>query len=179
MDLRNRLFKDFMDKFLIVFIDDILVYSKSVEVHEEHLRVVLEILGNNKLYAKYRKCEFCLDQVAFLGYIVSAVRIKVDPAKVEAITNWPRPSTATEVRSFLGLAGYYHRFVEGFSTIAMPLTQLTRKSNKFIWTDECETSFQELKKRLVTSAVLTLPSRLGSYVIYSDASKKGLGCVLM
>ncbi|XP_074337594.1 uncharacterized protein LOC141674791 [Apium graveolens] len=170
MDLMNRVFKDFLDKFLIVFIDDILVYSKSVEVHEEHLRVVLEILGNNKLYAKYKKCEFCLDQVAFLGYIVSADRIKVDPAKVEAITNWPRSSTATEVRSFLGLAGYYHRFVEGFSTIAMPLTQLTRKSNKFIWTDECETSFQELKKRLVTSPVLTLLSGLGSYVIYSDAS---------
>ncbi|KAL8110230.1 hypothetical protein AgCh_026082 [Apium graveolens] len=168
-----------MDKFVIVFIDDILVYSKSEEVHEEHLRVVLEILGNNKLYAKYKKCEFWLDQVAFLGHIVSADGIKVDPAKVKDITNWPRPSTVTEVRSFLGLAGYYRRFVEGFSTIAMPLTQLTRKSNKFIWTDECETSFQELKKRLVTSPVLTLLSGLGGYVIYSNALKKGLGCVLM
>ncbi|XP_074356031.1 uncharacterized protein LOC141695701 [Apium graveolens] len=175
----REVFKDFLDKFVIVFIDDILVYSKSREEHEEHLRIVLETLRNNKLYAKYKKCEFWLDQVAFLGHIVSADGIRVDPAKVEAITNWPRPSTTTEVRSFLGLAGYYRRFVEGFSTIAMPLTQLTRKSNKFIWTDECETSFQELKKRLVTSPVLTLPSGLGGYVIYSDASKKGLGCVLM
>ena len=179
MDLMNRVFKDFLDKFVIVFIDDILVYSKSKEEHDEHLRAVLEKLRENKLYAKYQKCEFWLDQVAFLGHIVSADGIKVDPAKVEAITNWSRPSTVTEVRSFLGLAGYYRRFVEGFSTIAMPLTQLTRKSNKFIWTDECEISFQELKKRLVTSPVLTLPYGMGGYVIYSDASKKGLGCVLM
>ena len=130
MDLMNRVFKDFLDKFVIVFIDDILVYSKSREEHEEHLRVVLETLRENKLYAKYQKCEFWLEQVAFLGHIVSADGIKVDPGKVEAITNWPKPSTVTEVRSFLGLAGYYRRFVEGFSTIAMPLTELTRKSNK-------------------------------------------------
>ncbi|XP_074335508.1 uncharacterized protein LOC141672725 [Apium graveolens] len=158
MDLMNRVFKDFLDKFVIVFIDDILVYSKSKEEHEEHLRVVLEILRKNKLFAKYNK---------------------LNPTKVEAITDWPRPSTVTEVRSFLGLAGYYHRFVEGFSTIAMPLTQLTRKSNKFIWTEECEANFLELKKRLVISPVLTLTSGMGGYVIYSDASKKGLGCVLM
>ncbi|XP_074375287.1 putative mitochondrial protein AtMg00860 [Apium graveolens] len=136
----NRVFKDFLDKFVIIFIDDILVYSKSKEEHEEHLRVVLEILRKNKLFSKYKKCEFWLDQVAFLGHIVSVDGIKVDPAKVKAITDWPRPSTVTEVRSFLVLAGYYHRFVEGFSTIAMPLTQLTRKSNKFMWTEECETS---------------------------------------
>ncbi|WOH01704.1 hypothetical protein DCAR_0521089 [Daucus carota subsp. sativus] len=107
MDLMNRVFKDFLDKFVIVFIDDILVYSKTKEEHEEHLRVVLETLREHKLYAKYKKCEFWLDQVAFLGHIVSADGIKVDPGKVEAITNWPRPSTVTEVRSFLGLAGYY------------------------------------------------------------------------
>ncbi|XP_074374411.1 uncharacterized protein LOC141714814 [Apium graveolens] len=139
-----------------VFMD---LMKRSKEEHEEHFRVVLETLRNNKLYAKYKK-----------------YGIKVDPSKVEAITNWPRPSTATKVRSFLELAGYYRRFVEGFLTIAMPLTQLTRKSNKFIWTDECEASFQELKKRLATSPVLTLPSGLGVYVIYSDALKKGLGC---
>ncbi|XP_074355927.1 putative mitochondrial protein AtMg00860 [Apium graveolens] len=118
----NRVFKDFLDKFVIVFIDDILVYSKSMEEHDEHLRVVSETLRNNKLYAKYKKCEFWLDQVTFLGHIVSADGIKVDPAKVEAITNWPRPSTATKVRSFLGLTGYYRRFVEGFSIIAITLT---------------------------------------------------------
>ncbi|XP_063942377.1 uncharacterized mitochondrial protein AtMg00860-like [Daucus carota subsp. sativus] len=103
--------------------------------------------------AKCKKCEFWLDQVAFLGHIVLADGIKVDPGKVEAITNWLKPSTVTEVRSFLGLAAYYRRFVGGFSTIAMSLTQLTRKSNKFKWTDECEASFQELKKRLVKSQV--------------------------
>ena len=141
--------------------------------------MVLETLREHKLYAKYKKCEFWLDQVTFLGHILSAHGIKVDPGKVEAITNWPRPTTVTEVRSFLGLASFYRRFVEGFSTIAMPLMQLTQKKNKFIWTDECEASFDELKKRLVTSTMLTLPSGMGGYVIYNDASKKGLCCVLM
>ena len=125
MDLMNMVFKDFLDMFVIVFIVDILVFSKCMEELEEHIRVVLEILRANKLYAKYHKCEFWLDQVAYLGHIVSADGIKVDSAKVEAITDWPRPSTVIEVSSFLGLYGYYHRFVEGFSSIAMPLTQFT------------------------------------------------------
>ncbi|GKA16240.1 putative reverse transcriptase domain-containing protein [Tanacetum coccineum] len=124
MDLMNRVFHEYLDKFVIVFIDDILVYSKSEEEHEQHLRIVLEILRQKKLYAKFSKCEFWLQQVAFLGHIVSADGIIMDPSKVEAITKWPRPTTVTEVRSFLGLAGYYRRFVEGFSRLALPLTQL-------------------------------------------------------
>ncbi|GJX83026.1 putative reverse transcriptase domain-containing protein [Tanacetum coccineum] len=127
MDLMNRIFHEYLDKFVIVFIDDILVYSKSEEEHEQHLRIVLEILRQKKLYAKFSKCEFWLQQVAFLGHIVSADGIIMDPSKVEAITKWPRPTTVTEVRSFLGLAGYYRRFVEGFSRLALPLTQLMRK----------------------------------------------------
>ncbi|GJS47147.1 putative reverse transcriptase domain-containing protein [Tanacetum coccineum] len=127
MDLMNRIFHEYLDKFVIVFIDDILVYSKSEEEHERHLRIVLEILRQKKLYAKFSKCEFWLQQVAFLGHIVSADGIIMDPSKVEAITKWPRPTTVTEVRSFLGLAGYYRRFVEGFSRLALPLTQLMRK----------------------------------------------------
>ncbi|GJY56601.1 putative nucleotidyltransferase, ribonuclease H [Tanacetum coccineum] len=152
MDLMNRIFHEYLDKFVIVFIDDILVYSKSEEEHEQHLRIVLEILRQKKLYAKFSKCEFWLQQVAFLGHIVSADGIIMDPSKVEAITKWPRPTTVTEVRSFLGLAGYYRRFVEGFSRLALPLTQLMRKGEKF---------------------------GSGGFQIYSDASKKGLGCVLM
>ncbi|GJV27933.1 putative reverse transcriptase domain-containing protein [Tanacetum coccineum] len=117
MDLMNRVFHEYLDKFVIVFIDDILVYSKTREEHEDHLRIVLEILRQKKLYAKFSKCDFWLGQVAFLGHIVSADGISMDPAKVEAITKWPRPTTVTEVRSFLGLTGYYRRFVEGFSLL--------------------------------------------------------------
>ncbi|GJT19089.1 putative nucleotidyltransferase, ribonuclease H [Tanacetum coccineum] len=156
MDLMNRVFHEFLDKFVIVFIDDILVFSKSKEEHEEHLRTV-----------------------AFLGHIVSAEGITMDPAKVEAITKWPRPTSVTEVRSFLGLAGYYRRFVEGFSRLALPLTKLMRKGEKFVWNEEREKSFEELKQRLVSAPILTLPSGSGGFQIYSDASKKGLGCVLM
>ncbi|GJT05309.1 putative reverse transcriptase domain-containing protein [Tanacetum coccineum] len=165
--------------FVIVFIDDILVFSKSKEEHEEHLRTVLQILRQEKLYAKFSKCEFWLSKVAFLGHIVSAEGITMDPAKVEAITKWPRPTSVTEVRSFLGLAGYYRRFVEGFSRLALPLTKLMRKGEKFVWNEEREKSFEELKQRLVSAPILTLPSGSGGFQIYSDASKKGLGCVLM
>ncbi|XP_076912613.1 uncharacterized protein LOC143570977 [Bidens hawaiensis] len=179
LDLMNRVFREFLDKFVIVFIDDILIYSKSKAEHEDHLRIVLEILRKKKLYAKFSKCEFWLSKVAFLGHIVSAEGISMDPAKIEAVTNWPRPTLVSEVRSFLGLAGYYRRFVEGFSAIALPLTQLLRKGVKFSWNDDREKSFEELKKRLVSNPILTLPSGTGGYQIYSDASKKGLGCVLM
>ncbi|XP_076936783.1 uncharacterized protein LOC143604077 [Bidens hawaiensis] len=179
MDLMNRVFREFLDKFVTVFIDDILIYSKSKAEHEDHLRIVLEILRKKKLYAKFSKCEFWLSKVAFLGHIVSAEGITMDPAKIEAVTNWPRPTSVSEVRSFLGLAGYYRRFVEGFSAIALPLTQLLRKGVKFSLNDDREKSFEELKKRLVSNPILTLPSGTGGYQIYSDASKKGLGCVLM
>nr|GEW64402.1 putative reverse transcriptase domain-containing protein [Tanacetum cinerariifolium] len=158
MDLMNRIFHEYLDKFVIMFIDDILVYFKKKEEHEGHLRIVLGTLRQEKLYAKFLKCEFWLGQVAFLGHIVSADGITMDPAKVEAITKWPRPKTVTEVRSFLGLAGYYRRFVEGFSRFALPLTKPMRKDEKFFWNEEREKSFEELKKRLVFAPILTLPS---------------------
>ncbi|KAL0549558.1 hypothetical protein IC582_014043 [Cucumis melo] len=179
MDLMNRVFREFLDTFVIVFIDDILIYSKTEAEHEEHLRIVLQTLRDNKLYAKFSKCEFWLKQVSFLGHVVSKAGVSVDPAKIEAVTGWTRPSTVSEVRSFLGLAGYYRRFVENFSRIAIPLTQLTRKGAPFVWSKACEDSFQNLKQKLVTAPVLTVPDGSGSFVIYSDASKKGLGCVLM
>ncbi|KAH9778034.1 Endonuclease [Citrus sinensis] len=179
MDLMNRIFQPYLDQFVIVFIDDILIYSKNKEEHETHLRIVLETLRENKLYGKFKKCEFWLDRVMFLGHIVTKDGISADPAKVEVIVNWERPSSVTEVRSFLGLAGYYRRFVKEFSSIAAPLTNLTKKNVKFNWDEACEKSFQELKSHLVTAPVLTLPSEGGGFVIYSDASRKGLGCVLM
>ena len=150
-----------------------------MEEHEEHLRIVFKILREKKLYAKFKKCEFWLDQVVFLGHVISEAGIFVDPSKVEAVVDWARPTNVSEVRSFLGLADYYSRFVEGFPRSAIPMTQLTRKKAKFMWTEECEKSFQELKQRLVTTPVLIIPSNLGGFVIYSDASRKGLGCVLM
>ncbi|KAL0561751.1 hypothetical protein IC582_002192 [Cucumis melo] len=179
MDLMNRVFKDFLDTFVIVFIDDILIYSKTEVEHEEHLYRVLEILRANKLYAKFSKCEFWLKTVTFLDHVVSSEGVSVDPVKIEAITSWPRPSTISEIRSFLGLVDYYRRFVEDFSRIASPWTQLTRKGTPFVWSPACESSFQELKQKLVSAPVLTVPDGSGSFVIYSDASKKGLGCVLM
>ena len=179
MDLMYRVFKDYLDRFVIVFIDDILIYSSSEEEHEYHLRLVLQRLREHQLYAKFSKCEFWLPQVAFLGHIVGKDGILVDPSEIEALKNWPRPASFSEVRSFLGLASYYRRFVEGFSKIAVPLTELTRKSLRFSWSNRCEASFQELKQRLITAPVLSLPRENGKFVVYCDASKMGLGCVLM
>ncbi|KAL8120809.1 hypothetical protein AgCh_017842 [Apium graveolens] len=179
MDLMNRVFKQYLDTFVIVFIDDILIYSKTEEDHKEHLRIFLEILRKDKLYAKFLKCEFWIKEVQFLGHVVNKEEIKVNPAKIEAVMNWERSKTPTVVRSFLGLAGYYRRFVQDFSKIVVLLTKLTRKNGKFIWTEKCEESFQELKKRLVTTPLLVLPDEKGEFVIFSDASYKGLGCMLM
>ena len=145
MDLMNRVFPPYLDKFFIVFIDDILVYSRSELEHERHLGLVLQTLRRHQLYAKFNKCEFWLSRVGFLEHVVSADGIYVDPHKVDAVANWGQPTTVTEVRSFLGLAGYYRRFIEGFSKIAGPLHCLTRKGVKFEWTDRCEGSFQTLK----------------------------------
>ncbi|XP_073138128.1 uncharacterized protein [Henckelia pumila] len=179
MDLMNRVFRKYLDKFVIVFIDDILIYSKSEEEHAKHLRLILRILQKKQLYAKLSKCEFWLDRVVFLGHVISEHGISVDPSKVEAVLNWPRPTNVPEIRSFMGLAGYYRRFIEGFSKIAKPITLLTQKNQKFIWSDECESSFVELKKRLTSAPVLTIPSGSGGFVVCTDASSRGLGCVLM
>ncbi|WRX23768.1 Reverse transcriptase domain - like 10 [Theobroma cacao] len=179
VDLRSGVFHPYLDKFVIVFIDDILVYSRDNDEHAIHLRIVLQTLRERQLYAKFSKCEFWLQEVVFLGHIVSGVGIYVDPKKIEAILQWEQPKTVTEIRSFLGLAGYYRKFVQGFSLIAAPLTCLTPKGVKFEWDDVCENRFQELKNRLTSAPVLTLPMSGKGFVVYSDASKLGLGCVLM
>jgi hypothetical protein len=131
MNLMNKVFMEELDKFVVVFIDDILIYSKSVDEHEQHLRVVLERLRAHKLYAKFSKCEFWLEKVAFLGHVLTAEGVAVDPEKVEAVSNWQQPTNVSEIRSFLGLAGYYRRFIEGFSKIARPMTELLKKEKKF------------------------------------------------
>ena len=177
MDLMNRVFRPYVDQFVVVFIDDILVYSKDAHEHEQHLRIVLETLREKKLYDKLSKCDFWLKEVSFLGHIVFAEGIRVDPAKIEAVVNWKSPQNVTEVRSFLGLAGYYRRFVRGFSVIAAPLTKLLRKRIKFEWTDKYHNSFEQLKGMLVEAP--TQPTSGKVYTLYSDASCIGLGCVLM
>ena len=179
MDLMNRVFQPYLDRFVIVFIDDILVYSGSSEEHAEHLRIVLQTLRERKLYAKLSKCQFWLDRVAFLGHVISVEGVSVDPKKIEAVVNWKPPKNMSEVRSFLGLAGYYRKFVEVFSKIAAPLTKLTRKDVKYDWVDACQQSFEELKGRLTSAPVLALPNERDGFVVYSDASRQGLGCVLM
>lgn len=141
MDLMNRVFKSYLDQFIIIFIYDILVYSKTDEEHEGHLRIALQVLRDHKLYAKFSKCEFWLDRVVFLGHVVSKDGICVDHKKLEAIIDWPRPTTVFEIHSFIGLAGYYRIFIEGFSKITGPLTELTKKNKRFEWNDVCESSF--------------------------------------
>ena len=167
VELMNRIFQPLLDICVIVFIDDILVYSKSNQEHEEHLRNVLSILREKKLYAKFSKCEFWLNEVAFLGHVISGKGISVDPRKIEAVVEWEVPTNVIEVRSFLGMAGYYRRFVEGFSRIAQPLTNLTKKNVKFVWGDDCEQSFQELKRRLTSAPILTIPSGSDEFVVYT------------
>ena len=179
MSMMNKVFMEFLDKFVVVLIDDILIYSKNEEEHKEHLRLVLEKLKEHQLYAKFSKCEFWLKKVGFLGHVISAEGIAVDPSKVEAVTEWKAPTSVGEIRSFLGLAGYYRRFIENFSKIAKPMTELLKKDTKFKWTEDCEASFQELKKRLVTAPVLILPDIHKDYHVYCDASRQGLGGVLM
>ncbi|KAL5540979.1 hypothetical protein UlMin_043776 [Ulmus minor] len=167
----NRVFRAYLDKFVIVFIDDILIYSRSREEHAEQLRTVLRTLSEHRLYAKFSKCEFWLDRVQFLGHVISRDGISVDPAKIDAVSKWPVPTNVTEIRSFLGLAGYYRRFVEGFSTLAAPLTALTKKDRRYEWTDKCERSFQDLKKRLTSAPILVLPTDVTDFTVYCDASR--------
>ena len=160
MDLMNKVFRPYVDQFVVVFIDDILVYSKDAQEHEKHMRIVLEMLREKRLYAKFSKCDFGLKEVSFLGHIVSVEAIRVNPTKIEVVKNWKLPRSVIEVRSFLGLARYYRRFVKGFSVIASPLTKLLRKGVKFEWSAKFHNSFEQLKE-------------------YTHASRIGLGCVLI
>jgi hypothetical protein len=179
MDLMNRVCRPYLDKCVIVFIDDILVYSKTKAEHEGHLRSILELLKREQLYAKFSKCEFWLREVQFLGHIISDQGIHVDPGKIEAVKSWVTPKTPTDIRSFLGLAGYYRRFISNFAKIAVPLTELTQKNKSFTWNLEQETAFQTLKRKLCQAPILTLPDGTDDLVVYCDASNLGLGCVLM
>ena len=179
MYLMNSVFMPELDKFIAVFIDDILIYSKNVEDHAQHLRIVLQQLRDHHLYAKFSKCEFWLDSVKFLGHTIFSEGISVDPTKVQEVMDWKPPTSVHQIRSFLGLAGYYRRFIPDFSRIAKPMMELLKKVVKFVWNDKCEEAFQTLKDQLTTSPVLATPDSTKPFDVYCDASGTGLGCVLM
>jgi hypothetical protein len=178
MDLKNKVFMIWTDSSWFsstIF----LFYSKRDSYHEEHLILVLLKLRDNQLYAKFSKCEFWIGEVPFLGHIISNGGISVDSAKVKEIVVWSIPTTVIEVRSFLGLAGYYLRFIEGFSKIAKPMTSLLEKGREFKWDEKCQDNFDLLKKRLMSPPVLVMPDLQKGFDIYCDACGQGLGCVLM
>jgi hypothetical protein len=179
MYLMNKVFMEYLDKFVVVFIDDILIFSKNEEEHDEHHHLVLQKLRENQLYAKLNKCEFWLKEVSFLGHIISEEGISIDPSNVKDVLSWKTPQNVSDIRSFLGLAGYYRRFIEGFSKVSKSMTELLVKGKTFEWTSRREAGVQELKIRLTTALVLTMHDVEKSFSIYCDASGQGLGCVLM
>jgi hypothetical protein len=179
MYLMNKVSMEYLDKFVVVFINDILIFSKNEEEHDKHLCLVLQKLRENQLYAKLNKCEFWLKEVSFLGHIISEGGISIDPSKVKDVLSWKTPQNVSDIRSFLGLAGYYRSSIDGFSKISKPMTKLLAKGNIFEWTPRREASFQELKKRLTTTPVLTMPNVERLFSIYCDASGQRLGFVLM
>src|SRR5438105_5778201 len=179
MRLMNEVLRAFIGKFVVVYFDDILIYSKSHAEHIDHLRVVFNALRAARLFANLGKCIFCTDRVAFLGYVVTPQGIEVDDSKIEAMKSWPVPETITKVRSFLGLAGFYRRFVRDFSTIAAPLHELTKKGVSFYWGPAQEQAFELLKDKLTHAPLLQLPDFGKTFELECDASGVGLGGVLI
>eukprot|EP00253_Pinus_taeda_P018243 PITA_18243 len=179
MCLMNSIFHQYLDRFVLIFIDDILVYSRTVEEHQEHLRKVLQTLREHQLYAKFSKCDFFKEEIQYLGHVISKEGIAVDPEKIKAIMDWPVPKDVADIRSFMGLAGYYRIFVEGFSKVAFPITSLQKKGKAFQWTPNCQQSFEQLKHLLTTAPILRIADPDKDYVVCTDASKEGVGGVLM
>ncbi|KAG7543275.1 Reverse transcriptase domain [Arabidopsis thaliana x Arabidopsis arenosa] len=179
MRLMNHVLRSFIGVFVVVYFDDILVYSKTLDEHVEHLRKVLNVLRKERLFGNFKKCSFCSNDVVFLGFVVSSQGIQVDESKIQAIQDWPSPKTIGEVRSFHGLAGFYRRFVRDFSTIAAPLTEVIKKDVGFKWEQAQEDAFQLLKHKLTHAPLLVLPNFMKTFEIECDASGVGIGAVLM
>jgi len=176
--LMNDIFKKFLRKFVLIFFDDILIYSASMEEHIQHLKLVFQTMREHSLFAKECKCEFATNRVEYLGHYITAAGVSTDPAKIQAVAEWPIPQSLKQLRGFLGLAGYYRRFVRNFGTIARPLTLLTKK-DAFVGTDEALESFQHLKTALCNTLVLALPLFDKPFVVETDACTQGIGAVLM
>jgi hypothetical protein len=179
MCLMNNVLSKFLDKFVLVFIDDILIYSKSREEHEEHLRLVLQVLREHQLYAKFSKCDFFQKQIHYLGHVLSKEGVAVDLDKIRSIMEWPTPKDVSDIRSFMGLVGYYRRFIKYFSKIGCPITALQKKGTKFLWTQQCEERFQTLKHLLTHAPVLKIVDPEADFFVCTDACKEGLRGVLM
>jgi hypothetical protein len=178
MYLMNNVFMDYLDKFVVVFIDDILIYSQNEQEHEEHLRKVLQRLRDCQLYAKLSKCEFWINEVLFLGHIINQEGVAVDPKKVTTILDWKAPKDVRGIKSFIGMVGYYRRVIEGFSKIARPMTALLANKVEFKWTPAYQKSFETLKEKLTMTPVPILPDVHKPFSVYCDASYTRLGCVL-
>jgi hypothetical protein len=179
MYLMNLVFMPKLDKFVMVFIDDFLIYSKSEEEYEQHLQITLQWLCDHQLYAKFSKCAFWLKEVPFLGHVIFTEGIVVDPRKVQEVLNWKSQRSVMQIRSFLGLAGYYRWFISNFSNIARPMTKLLEKDTKFKWSLQCEEIFLAMKRLLTTAPVLDQPDIEKPFDVYCDASDTSIGGVLM
>ncbi|KAL5801030.1 hypothetical protein ACOSQ3_032662 [Xanthoceras sorbifolium] len=179
MRLMNHVLRAFIGRFVVVYFDDILIYSKNLDEHVEHLKLVLGVLRTEKLFANFKKCTFCTDRLVFLGFVVSAKGIGVDEEKVKAIKEWPKPTTVGQVRSFHGLASFYRRFVKDFSSLAAPLTEVIKKNVGFKWGNEQEKAFNLIKEKLTNAPLLALPNFAKAFEIECDASGIGMGAVLM
>ena len=179
MRLMNHILREFIGKFVVVYFDDILIYSTSLDLHIDHLKSVLTVLRKEQLYANLEKCIFCTNHVVFLGFVVSSKGVQVDEEKVRAIQEWPTPKSVTEVRSFHGLASFYRRFVKDFSTLAAPLNEVLKKNVGFKWGEKQEEAFNVLKQKLTNAPILALPNFQKSFEIECDASNVGIGAVLM
>ncbi|XP_021867015.2 uncharacterized mitochondrial protein AtMg00860-like [Spinacia oleracea] len=171
-------FKPLLRKCVLVFFDDIFVYSRTEDEHWAHLRQVFELMRLHKMFAKASKCSFAIDKVEYLGHFISAKGVETDPNKIATVESWPVPKTVKELRSFLGLAGYYRKFVKHYSLISKPLTDLLKKG-AFAWSDEIHSAFTSLKQALVSAPVLAVPDFSKGFVVETDASKTGIGVVLM
>ena len=177
-NIMNDIFKEYLDYFVVILLDDILVFSKNLEEHKHHVRLVLEKLQQWKLYAKLEKCFFHQHEIEFLGYIIGPDGIKMCSDKTSSIKDWPTPSTITQVQSFLGFANFYCRFIYNYSKIAKPLTDLTKQNQQFQWTPEAEAAFLQLKKSLTQDPLLVHPDSAKPYTVHTDASNYAIGAVL-
>jgi hypothetical protein len=176
--LMNKLLAEYLRKSVLVFFDDILIFSKTLEEHKIHLAQVFDILRNNQLFAKLTKCEFAQEKIEYLGHIISSSGVSTDPMKIQAMCNWPEPTGVTQLRGFLGLTGYYRRFIQGYGIICKPLFEALKK-NGFVWGDRQKEAFESLKLIMTKAPVLALPNYKNPFVLEADACGYGIGAVLM
>nr|CAN73718.1 hypothetical protein VITISV_010227 [Vitis vinifera] len=177
--LMNKIFHPYLDKFVVVYLDDIVIYSNTLKEHEEHLRKVFKILRQNELYVKKEKCSFAKEEVSFLGHHIKDGKLMMDNSKVKAIQEWDPPTKVPQLRSFLGLVNYYWRFIKGYSARAAPLTNLFKKNKAWEWDERCQQAFEDLKKVVTEKPVLALPDHTKVFEVHTDASNFAIGGVLM